>query len=242
MNRFYIPGIIGFIFISLQISGFTQQDSLEIISLNYNNSTTDSSIIINIDYPQIKGLTDINLQTNINKILEEEFLISKSWYDEMILDTTLFDIYEFEMQFSFETGFQLYFNSSEFISIGLNHYQFTGGAHGNYFSSGYNINLSDGSMLKLSNIIQEGTFDILEYECEQAILEQYEANTLIEAGLFENEIIIPEDQDFFIIPGALVIQFDPYEIGPWAMGEINIEIAFEKIEDIISEDVPFNLE
>lgn len=50
----------------------------------------------------------------------------------------------------------------------------------------------------------------------------------MEAGLFENEIVLTYDQDFYIIPGALVLQFDPYEIGPFAMGEITAEIQFEK--------------
>ena len=43
------------------------------------------------------------------------------------------------MQYSFETGFQVEYNSENFISVVLNHYQFTGGAHGNYFALGYNI-------------------------------------------------------------------------------------------------------
>jgi len=79
----------------------------------------------------------------------------------------------------------------------------------------------------------------LAYECEQAILEKYEANSLIEAGLFEDEITILDDQDFYILPGMLVLQFDPYEIGPWSMGEVTTEIPFEKIMDILKGNLPF---
>ena len=57
--------------------------------------------------------------------------------------------------------------------------------------------------------------------------------------MFEDEINIPEDQDFYIVPGMLVLQFDPYEIGPWSMGEITTEISFEKIKDILKPDLPF---
>ena len=45
---------------------------------------------------------------------------------------------------AFETGFQVEYNSKEFVSIVLNHYQFTGGVHGNYFALGYNIRMDDG--------------------------------------------------------------------------------------------------
>ena len=88
------------------------------------------------------------------------------------------------------------------LALLLSHYQFTGGAHGNYFAVGYNIKMKDGRVLTLKDIIKEDSFDLLAYECEQAILEKYEANSLIEAGLFEDEITILDDQDFYIIPGT----------------------------------------
>jgi hypothetical protein len=102
--------------------------------------------------------------------------------------------------------------------------------------------MKDGRVLTLKDLIKGDSFDLLAYECEQAILEKYEANTLIEAGLFEDEITILDDHDFYIIPGMLVLQFDPYEIGPWSMGEITAEIPFEKIKDLFKEYIPFKVD
>ena len=65
--------------------------------------------------------------------------------------------------------------------------------------------MDNGTNLTLKDIIDEDSFGLLAYECEQAILETYQANSLMEAGLFEDEIVIADDQDFYIIPGALVI-------------------------------------
>ena len=214
-------------------------DTLVIKTLNYSNSTEDSIAIINIDYPQIEGLENTTIEQKVNLLLEEEFNQSIAWFDEVKSDTAFFEDFPYEMQYTFETGFQLEFNSKNFLSIVLSHYQFTGGAHGNYFALGYNINLKDGSVLSLKDIIKEDVFDLLAYECEQAILEKSEANSLDEAGLFEEEITIPDDQDFYILPGKLVLQFDPYEIGPWSMGEITAEIPFEKIEDLLKNNLPF---
>ncbi|HEX9251657.1 MAG TPA: DUF3298 and DUF4163 domain-containing protein [Ignavibacteriaceae bacterium] len=218
---------------------FNKADTLEIKTLNYSNSTKDSTVIINIDYPQIEGLENAAIERKVNLFLEEEFKQSIAWFDEVKSDTAFFEDFSSEMQYTFETGFQTEFNSKNFISIVLSHYQFTGGAHGNYFALGYNINLKDGKVLSLKDIIREDSFDLLTYECEQAILEKFEANSLIDAGLFEDEIEILEDQDFYIMPGMLVLQFDPYEIGPWSMGEITAEIPFEKIKDILKENLPF---
>ena len=216
-----------------------ESDTLEIKALNYTKSSDDSSVTINIEYPQINGIENDTIETKINSFLEEEFKQSIPWYEEILSDSAEYQDYPYELGYSFETGFQVQFNSQKFISIVLNHYQFTGGAHGNYFALGYNISTDEAKVLTLKDIIREDSFELLTYECEQAILETYEANSLIEAGTFENELVIPEDQDFYITPTALVIQFDPYEIGPYAMGEIVAEIPFEKIIDILQVNLPF---
>lgn len=217
-------------------------DTLEIKINNYNDSKEDSSIWISIDYPEILGIEDSSIERKVNQFLEDEFKQSISWYEELKADSSLLSDYQTEMQFSFETGFQVEYNSKEFVSIVMSHYQFTGGAHGNYFALGYNINMEDGSIITLKDILNDGSLDLLTYECEETLLEKYEANSLLEAGLFENEIVLSEDQDFYIIPGALVLQFDPYEIGPWAMGEITAEIPFDKIADILIDDVMFKVD
>ena len=214
-------------------------DTLEIKSINYNNSTSDSTVWINIDYPQIFGFKNSSVESSVNKFLAEEFKQSVDWYEEMKADPSLYEDMSYEMQYSFETGFQVEYNSEKFISIVLNHYQFTGGAHGNYFAIGYNIRMSDGKNLTLKDIIRSDSFDILTDECTQAILETSQTNSLSEAGLFEDELTIEPDQDFYITPTSLVIQFDPYEVGPYAMGEIIAEIPFEKIMDILKDNLPF---
>ncbi len=222
------------------LSSYKSDDSVIIESRNYSNSNSDSTAWINIDYPFILNPDNSEVINKINNVLEDEFKQSIAWYNEIVSDTNSLSDYNYTIQYSFETGFDVVYNSKGFVSIILKHYQYTGGAHGNYFAVGYNINLSDGSFLSLIDIIQQGKLDLLAYECEETILEKYQANSLFEAGLFENEIIIPDDQDFYIIPGALVLQFDPYEIGPYAMGEITAEISFDKIRDILMEDLPFD--
>lgn len=218
---------------------YPSADTLEIKTLNYNKSTADSSIFISIDYPQITGSKNSSVEQKVNNFLEEEFKQSIAWYDEIQSDSSNYEDMNYDMQYSFETGFQVQYNSEKFVSIVLNHYQFTGGAHGNYFALGYNIRMSDGKILTLKDIIKSDSFDILTDECEQAILEAYQASTLMEAGLFDDEIVIEDDQDFYITPTALVLQFDPYEIGPYAMGEIIAEIPFEIIKDILKDNLPF---
>ena len=240
---------IGFILLSISNHLFasdnlefflvSQPDTIKIITLHYSDSLPDSSAYINIDYPQIKDFENKAVEEKVNNFFKDEFEQSILWYDEIAADTSEVDSFEFNFSYSFETGFNVEYNSNKFLSISLDHYQYTGGAHGNFYSSGYNIDMKTGKVLPLSDIINNDSFDILSYECEQAILDSFQVNSLTEAGLFDDEISVPPDQDYYIIPGALVLQFDPYEIGPFSMGELNVEIPFNKIKDILKENLPF---
>lgn len=218
----------------------SQSDTLKIVTVNFSQSLPDSSVYINIDYPQIQDFDDQSVQNKVNSFLKDEFLQSVFWYEELKSDKSEPTFEQRGYSYSFETGFEIMYNSKNFISIKLDHYQFTGGAHGNYYSTGYNISMINGNSLKLSDIVNSDSFDMLSYECEQAILDSFQVNTLTEAGLFEDEVIILPDQDFYIVPGALVLQFDPYEIAPYVMGEINVAIPFDRIKDILKTNLPFS--
>ncbi|WP_337872116.1 DUF3298 and DUF4163 domain-containing protein [Ignavibacterium sp.] len=216
-----------------------QVDSLTIIRKEFYKATEDTSAFVKIIYPQITGLNNTDIQTKINNFLESEFMQAKTWFDEFTSDTDYTSEFPPDWVFSFESDFRVAYNKKDFISIVMDYYEFTGGAHGNYYSVGYNIRTSDGAILTLDNILKPNSFQALSEFCTEEILNMYEANTLSEAGLFEDELVISEDQDFFITPASIFIQFDPYEVGPYAMGSIEVELKFDLIKNILKENLPF---
>lgn len=216
-----------------------QVDSLTIIRQEYYQATEDTSAYVKINYPQINGLSDLQIQNKINSYLKNEFMQAKNWYDDFVADTDYTSEFPPDWVFSFESDFRVTFNSSDFLSIVLDYYEFTGGAHGNYYSVGYNIRTSDGEVLTLPDILKPNSLEALSEFVSEEILNMFDVNSLNEAGLFEDELNISDDQDFYIIPNALVIQFDPYEIAPYAMGSIDVEIPFTKIKNLLKENLPF---
>lgn len=214
-------------------------DSLTILRKEFYQATEDTSTYVKIFYPQITNLNNTSVQTKINTFLENEFMQAKGWFDDFIADTDYTSEFPPDWVFSFETDFRVTFNSKDFLSLVLDYYEFTGGAHGNYYSIGYNIRISDGEVLTLNDILKPNSFQALSEFCVEEILNMFEANSLNEAGLFEDELNITEDQDFFITPDALVIQFDPYEVAPYAMGSIEVELKFEIIKNLLKENLPF---
>lgn len=218
---------------------YAQVDSLTIIRKEFYKATEDTSAFVKIIYPQINGLSNTEVQSKINNLLESEFMQAKTWFDEFTSDTDYTSEFPPDWVFSFESDFRVAYNKKDFISIVMDYYEFTGGAHGNYYSVGYNLRTSDGAALTLDNILKPNSLQALSEFCAEEILNMFDANTLTEAGLFEDELILSEDQDFFITPTSLVIQFDPYEIGPYAMGSIEVELNFNIIKNILKENLPF---
>ncbi len=223
--------------ITKNLFGFT--DSLTVISKDIYQCTEDTSVFVKITYPQLINMKNVEVQNKINLFLENQFLQSLQSYEEFIADSETYEIYPADWVFSFETNFKTTYLSEDFLSVVMEHYEFTGGAHGNYFYLGFNFRLSDGKLFQLNDIIKETQFENLSLFCEQEILEKFKANSLIDAGVFEDEINIPPDQDFYIKPNYLVIQFDPYEIAAYAIGSIEIELSFDRIKNLLKPYLPF---
>lgn len=219
---------------SFQLSN-ESPDSVYIRAQDYYDESDDSSTIIEITYPKVYGLSDKSVEEKINLFLEEEFLKSIESFQEFVtmIDSEPTLEYESGMFFSFETGFDIKLLSKSVLSLVLNHYEFTGGAHGNFFSMGYTFDLSNGEIIPLNQIIKPESLPDITKLCEDKIKEMFEAETLSDAGLFEDNLQLNFDQDFYLTEGALVFQFDPYEIAPYSMGNIEVLINFYEINEFI---------
>lgn len=217
---------------------FGQTQSLSIISKDIYRCTEDTAVSVKISYPQLVNLQNKEVQDKINLLLESYFLEALQNYEEFISDSEYIADYPADWAFYFETTFRATYLTDEFLSVVMDYYEFTGGAHGNHFSQGYNFKLSDGELFYLSDIIKESQFENLSLFCEQEIIKQFDVNSLADI-LFNDEISLNEDQDFFINPGHLVIQFDPYEIAPYSMGSIEVEISFDRIKNLLKPNIKF---
>lgn len=217
-----------------------ETDSLTIIKKEFYQATEDTSAYVRIFYPQISNLNNQSVQNKINSLLETEFMQAKNWFNDFIADTDYISEFPPDWVFSFETDFRVTLNNTDFLSLVLDYYEYTGGAHGNYYSIGYNIRLSDGEILTLKDILKPNSLQALSEFCVEEILNMFDANSLNDAGFFEDDLDISDDQDFYITPDALVIQFDPYEVAPFAMGSIEVKLKLSQIKNILKENLIYN--
>jgi hypothetical protein len=126
-------------------------------------------------------------------------------------------------------------------------YEYKGGAHGNSECEYFTIDLEKNSVLKLEDVLAADAQSELIRYLEEA-LRDYAATTL-EQPLAANESIteaypfweeywnnrsqLPEN--FFLTKEGLGINWNPYDIAPYAYGAIEITLPYDKIEAIISE-------
>lgn len=139
-----------------------------------------------------------------------------------------------------DMGFGLSDETQEFVSvmyenektITLAHYVFsyTGGAHGNYGTNLYPVLKSNGKILKLTDVLTEKGITELPKILDQVARVQYKikSGSLKDNGFFVNHI--PVGKEFYVTEKGIGFLYNPYEIMPFAAGQVNLLIPFSAIK------------
>ena len=100
-----------------------------------------------------------------------------------------------------------------------------GGAHSNEWSTSYNFDLKTGKRIYLNHVAQTSG-------------QKYNLYDGIGAGLKSNKDAYEESRDrfpltpemsFYFTNNGISVVFDPYEVGPYAAGSIEVKVAYNKI-------------
>lgn len=109
---------------------------------------------------------------------------------------------------------------------------YTGGAHGMYGTECHTYSLTDGFELSLADLLTAGEMERLGGLIRREIERQYDAPTdeaLTRAGFFP-EYILPTE-NFRITPDGFVFCYNPYEIGCYALGSVEVAISRAMLDD-----------
>jgi len=126
------------------------------------------------------------------------------------------------------------YQSPRILSLANYSYAYTGGAHGNYGTHYSSLDLVNRKKISLNDILASTAKTKLPSLLEKYFRKNYgvEKNTsLKDAGLFESTIK-PND-NFYVTGKGINFCYTPYEIGPYAMGEINIFIPFSELNNYL---------
>lgn len=107
---------------------------------------------------------------------------------------------------------------------------YTGGAHGMYGTECHTYSLNDGFELSLADLFSETQIGRLDSLIRTKIAAQYHASTdeeLTRAGFFP-EYIAPTE-NFRITPEGIIFYYNPYDIGCYALGAVEVALSREEL-------------
>jgi len=142
---------------------------------------------------------------------------------------------EMAADWEIEVNASVSFDSLNTLSIFLQEYNFSGGAHPNSSQSFMNFDRASGELLSKDELILDQA-KMLEL-AEKAFREfhEVEANlSLEENGRFflpESGFFLPSAMGFK--EGKFYLIYIPYEIGPYVLGYTELEFALEQLKGIV---------
>ncbi|MCY6959188.1 DUF3298 and DUF4163 domain-containing protein [Clostridium brassicae] len=188
----------------------------------------DNLLCAELNIPTISGLLNIELQKQINSILERDAINFK---DEIIKSAKEYDVEGVEPEFKIlpfqaNVDYKVSYNRNDFLSLYVDYYQYTGGAHGSTTRKCYNIDLKTGKVLNLKDMFSENSNykEIINKIVKTEIQKNPEK-------YFQEDFQGIADEQCFVVEGDdLVIYFQQYEIAPYAAGILEFKIPLSKIK------------
>ncbi len=182
--------------------------------------------IRNLFPEKAKGNEDIG-----TLLVREKNNVIKTYLKDYENDTEA-DIKEMPSAYAMEVeeNVMICYAGGDLLSLAKFDFSYTGGAHGNYGTRFICFDLRQHKKIVLADIIPEEKESLLNQLLEKNFRNQYDlkpSDSLQDAGLFENKIA-PND-NFYITGKGIGFNYVPYEIGPYAMGEINIFISYKDL-------------
>lgn len=147
---------------------------------------------------------------------------------------------QFSSKWLSEININVLLNNGYFISYQIDETNFTGGAHANVWKRFYNFSLKNTSKLTLDDIFLKN------YEAPLSkIAENYfkkavglSTTTNIEETDFEFESGAFELSPHFALQEkALHFYYNPYDLGPFALGEVSFSIPYGEIRPLLHQNI-----
>lgn len=175
-------------------------------------SETTANYETNLEIPRISHLGNRDIQNKINAVFSTDIIdFAQNLTTEAAEYAQDVAVQGWELRpYQILTRVQTNQITTEFISISVLYYQYTGGAHGFTEKRSYNFNLQTGKEIKLADLFPEGT------DYQTLINQEIQEQLVKREGL--EFVPITEDQPFYLKEGQLVVYYGLYEIGPYVAG------------------------
>ncbi len=135
------------------------------------------------------------------------------------------------------SGFSLFSDKNIYV-YGIDRYVYMGGAHGLETRNYYNFDLKTGKLITEKDLFVDNYKDLLSDLIKIRIVEESrDSNDKTPILNLENTDYwtdsIKPNSNFYITDEGINYVFNPYEIAPYALGETEVSLPFERLKGIL---------
>lgn len=134
---------------------------------------------------------------------------------------------------STDADMKIVFNQYPLLVLEYFNFEYTGGAHGNYGAQYLVLDLKKKKVVKPADILKPAYKDKLVPELEKAFRKIYK---LEEGARLESMLLTPEivpNDNFLLTDKGVGFSYTPYEIGPYALGQVTLFVPFKNIKQLL---------
>ncbi|KAF1085505.1 Anti-sigma-V factor RsiV [Sporotomaculum syntrophicum] len=201
-------------------------------------SSTDR-LELNLQLPVISGMANQSLQEKINREVLDKAMQTKSeleaGYDEYAASAKEYDFtaHPFHLSVAYQAH-----TTGSILSLVVETYQYSGGAHGNGWKDFYNLDTQNGRQLALQDLFKDNAdyIALINKEINKQIADQINSG---QDMYFEGDMgfqSISENHPFYIKDNHIVLCFGQYEIAPYAAGMPEFQLPIDLLYQQLNED------
>lgn len=182
-------------------------NDITIITKKISETIPEASITV--EYPQIKGMKNVKAEKSINAIFQSK---AQEFVQRSVKEAKDNQPSPNDSKYEYIGNYTVTFNRGGLLSILLQTYSYSGGAHGISVREGLTFRLQDGKRLSLDELLKDNP----NYRqiIDPAIAKKLEQTD----GYFGNFKTIGENPSYYLKDDGVVIFFQLYEYLPYAFG------------------------
>jgi hypothetical protein len=194
---------------------------------------------VDVEYPELQGLANGGVQAKVNNEIKAGVYGQVAAFhanNALILPDENPDL-----RSAFAANHKVTLLTGPFFSgiIGYSDYS-SGAAHANHYSVALNYNLKTGSAVTLDQLLQDlrpsaGYFERLAQYVMADLRRQFgDSQDVADVIEFGAKATTENYRNFNLDEEGLTIQFDPYQVAPYAAGSPQVKITYEALmEDVL---------
>ncbi len=127
---------------------------------------------------------------------------------------------------------------TDYIVYRISNYVYSGGAHGITESHYINYNLNKGEAINFANTFIPNIDNKLLDAIKTELMEQYSAMNMAalqQHGIFTDQLFVTHN--IYLDGYDVVFHYNPYEIGPYALGSIDVRVPYYTIQELLTSEV-----